>query len=590
MAKHIIIGAGLGGLYTASRLINKGIFSNDITIIDPRANKYTRPGHLSHELFSLVQHKTGINTDNHSPAHHIKELERQMYTQLIAKGVQFIQESFVRLQGETESQVKAVVTENEDGSQKGYPADFVFDCTGKEAYVAQAVNLYQQERGLPLAFNSSLLTGINPIPDHLIAHVFIPGNHQLRDFINLDMKKNSKVVPKHYMNGSPQKNIAARKELKALGWPYEAFPTFYTYPQAGTQKVCLYMETPPDLTIEQHSAWIKLLLCIYSNGSINSYTELNPSKKYEKKPRIVGFKINHYLLNKVILETADLPTILIGFDALKGSDYRRANGVTSGIKCCELMLKHIIIRNGSIQSIDVDAIEQVIFKYINDTHKTSLDLSSRQKAIENGYDYFSKIYAEAAKGLPQSEQVKKQKYQSIASELAYQSGLNQFYALENRNKSAIASIEVLNKCLASLLIANKNMPANQTQAHYDINNKLQSIINMLRLEIAALSINETLENNNMSYTQLITLFENIKENFKQLEGSFAKRVVQHKSEDILEWLKQREASAPKNHTKLELNSAMLLPLLFSGLPRNTPTRSNLPFFAPPLQIPSPEIY
>lgn len=59
MSKYVIIGAGLGGLYTAHRLINKGISPKDILVIDPRAGRYTRPGHLHKQEFQTIAAKTG---------------------------------------------------------------------------------------------------------------------------------------------------------------------------------------------------------------------------------------------------------------------------------------------------------------------------------------------------------------------------------------------------------------------------------------------------------------------------------------------------------------------------------------------------
>ncbi len=289
MVKHVVIGAGLGGLYTVARLLNYGVALEHIIVIDPRANHYTRPGHLSVDVFSLFQEKTGIRTDNYSSAHHIKELERQMYAGLDSIDVQFIKERFIALQEQTSNQSKAVITEKEDGTHGIYPADVVFDCTGKPAHVAQAVNRYQQEAGFGPFFYSSLLTDLNPDTDHLIAQVHIANNSDLLNFFPL-LTTTEHTEPKHYRQGTAEKNIETREQLKALGWPYEAFPAFYTYPQEGTDKLCLYMETPPDLTVELQPAWITLLLRIYSNDKVNEYTELEPSQKYEKKPRILGFK------------------------------------------------------------------------------------------------------------------------------------------------------------------------------------------------------------------------------------------------------------------------------------------------------------
>lgn len=528
MPNYVIVGAGLGGLYTASRLINKGIDPKDITIIDPRAGNYTRPGHLNRNAFMLVSLLSGIKTNNHSTAQHIKELERIMYGELQSKNVHFVTEQFIKLQPKTDNQAKAVITKMDNGSQGVYPADFVFDCTGRDAHVAQAVNTYQETLSMEPVFKSTLLVDTNPITDHLFAQVLIPQYHFLNSFI---------ASPHPIPSKTNQKNIEAREQLQDLGWSYEAFPSFYSYPQREKDKICLYMETPLNLPKEQRQAWIKLLLSIYSNGQVMDYKELNPSRKYGEKPRIMGFKSEPHLLNKVIFQSDDLPTVIIGFDALKGFDYRLAHGATSGINCCEMMLQLITINEGNIEHIKSDAIEKELFNYIKGSYKGGIIecLKSRQNAIEKGYAYFSKTYAAAAEKLPQSQSAQKQHYRVTAGELAYQGAIAQFSVLESRNKSALASLKTLNKCLSLLIRARQYLPSSETTALHDINAKLHSIINHLRLEMAALNIDPI-----FAGTRVKTLCEKIKSNMEQLEGSFASTLVRNKANELIEQIAKHQ--------------------------------------------------
>jgi hypothetical protein len=532
MSKHVIIGAGLGGLYEANRLINKGVKPENIVIIEKnKENHYTRPGHLNCSTFSLVTNNTGIQTD-HSPAHHIKELERVMYHQLRRFNVEFIHEEFIGLQAKSETNEKGVITRRKDNSQGIYPADYVFDCTGNKALVAQAVNALQENK--KPAFETTQLVDVNPIPDHLVAQVLIPDYYVLRDFLAAD----GQAVPPSIQQKTPQKNIEIREKLNALGWTYEAFPTFYKFSQGQKDKVCLYMETPPGLDKNQHRSWMQLLLDIYSNGKITDYTELKPSKKYGEKPRIVGFKSLPHVLNKVIHEADNLPVVVMGFDALKGFDYRLAHGVTSGVECCERMLKHLTIDDGSIQSIDASSVEKETFDYIKGTHKDNLTsmLDARQTAIANALEYFNEIYEKAANELPPSENIKKRQYQSIAGQLAYQASILSFSKLENRDGEAIASLLILNNCLGLLIRARTVMPANAVIEHHDINKKLEHVIYLLRTEINQFDIEQTITSGNAR--RLRNLFREIQANFQSLEGNFASHTVQNKAKVILTRIEQ----------------------------------------------------
>ncbi|WP_367605805.1 NAD(P)-binding protein [Legionella sp. W05-934-2] len=440
MATHVIIGAGLGGLYEATRLLNLGVNAKNIVIIEKRPeNNYTRPGHLNHETFEIVSYNTGIETP-HSEAHHIKELERELYRNLKDLKVSFIDEEFIGLQAETETKVKGVITLKKDNSFGVYPADYVFDCSGRKAAVVQAVNEYQQSINAGPVFETQSLVAINPIPDHIVAHVIIPNNDSLLTYVPIQ----DTSMPLNVQRSSLQRNIEIREKLLALGWYYETFPTFYTYSQGS--KVCLYMEAPANLDQNQQRDWMKLLLDIYSDGKINDYTELKPSRKYGVKPRIVGFQSIPYVLNKVIHESKCLPTVIVGFDALKGFDYRLAHGVNSGITCFEHVIQNITVKDGSIQSIDALAIENKTFEFINGQYKESLTsmLRGREKCISSGIDYFSDIYEKAATTLPNLNEDKKNEYQLIAGNLAYKGVKEQFSQIATRERSPVLSLEALN--------------------------------------------------------------------------------------------------------------------------------------------------
>lgn len=558
MTKNIIVvGAGLGGLYTASQLVGKGVTPESITIVDRRAGRYTRPGHLNSDSFDLVTEHLGIRTP-HSKAQHIKELERIMYEELLKDGVQFINEPFLRLQSKTDHQAKGIVTQKTEDEEGIYPAEFVFDCTGREALVAAAVNRHQENTGAEPFFKSTPLVDINPITDHLVAQVLIPESHLLTNFLNPEVTLKS--LPSDYRSKTAEENIEALEQLQALGWPYETFPTFYFHSQESKNKVCLYMETPPDLPKEQQSAWIKLLLSIYSNGRINDYKELKPSQKYGEKPRIMGFKSQPHLLNAVVYKSPSSPTVLIVFDALKGFDYRRAHGVNSGIYCCNLMFNNIKVKNGSIQYVDKDSIERAIFSYINSGYKASIEtlLNSRQRAIENGYRYFSNRYAAAANNLPLSQIAKTEHYKAIASDLAYKAAIVHFKALDSRNKSMTSSLHALNKCLRLLIRAFKDFPPAikyfpsvfNMHAYRDICIKLRWVTNEIDLELVALDKDEIVEIDRMKF-----LINGIQNNFEQLDGTtFANPTILEKCHETLTYLNQKARLRPSRSFVLPIFS------------------------------------
>lgn len=560
MSKHIVVGAGLGGLYLANRLINQGVKPENIVIIEKREeNHYTRPGHMVCETFGIVANNLGIPTP-HSPAHHIKELERVMYENLRKLPIEFIDETFVALQPQTETQPKGVITCARDGTQHTYPADYVFDCTGTKARVAQAVNDYCQTTNAEPAFKTGALVDINPIPDHLIANVIIPNYRLLPNF----MPQNAESVPANLRQSSAAKNIEAKERLSALGWPYEAFPSFNCFPTGiGKDKVCVYMETPPDLPKAQHREWIQLLLDLYSDGRVKDYAELKPSRKYGEKPRFVGFKISPYVVNKVIHESENLPSVIMAFDSVKGYDYRIAHGVSSGIICCESLLSNMTITDGRIQRIDSIAIERETFEYINGKHKNQLTsiLTTRQEAIDNALDYFSEMYEKAARELPQDETAKAQGYQAIARQLAYQAAMTQFAKLDARERQPVKSLGLLNKCVRLLTRAHTLLQDCETPEKQDISEKLQGVVDSLVTEITAFDIEPELTEDDDRNARLNNLFKSIQKNAEQLAITPASQSIQDKAQQTVQKISLHQGEVNRRRPSITLDLAQLGPIL-----------------------------
>ncbi|RAP37907.1 hypothetical protein B1207_02650 [Legionella quinlivanii] len=529
MSKIIIIGAGLGGLYTANRLINEGIHPDNIVLIDRRSGIYTRPGHIKKSTFSKVQEKTGIDTSDHSPACHIKELERFMYTSLQSKGCLFLNETFIGMKPGEASQECGVITVASDGIQHIYPASYVYDCSGKTGIVARAVNEYQQKQNLDKVFVSRPLVDINPIPDHLIAQIIIADPNSIKNFYNLS---SANPVPSYYKrHKSAEQSIATREALQDLGWHYDAFPTFYVHSREAKGKVCAYMEAPHDLSDAKQSEWVNLLLGIYSNGRISSYTPLKSPVKYETKPRIEGFTNEIHVLNRATFKSNALPAVLVGFDALKGTDYRSASGVDSGIDCFEIMLKHTKINKGTIETIDFKSIEDEVFMFIDGLYRSDLTVlqQSRQQSIYNGHNYFSHLYESAATKLSSSDSIKKKHYTHIAARLAVQAASARFTAFESREtEDPLTSLEILNKCLKSLIRVQSLLPANETEEYYQNNERIQKVIQSIRLELDLLDLDSLLAGESSHIQRLSRFCKRLKQNFSSLMGNFAFNTIQKK--------------------------------------------------------------
>ena len=480
MKKIVIIGAGPGGLYTAARLIkNNAVEKDNITIIDPRAGEYTRPGHLFSLIFKSVGKMTGVSMESVSSACHIKELERFLHTSLKTQGLSFVKETFVGIHGATDNQPKGAVTKKENGKESIYEADYIFDCSGTTGQVAQAVNRYLESIGEQPFFSSSSLVTHNTITDHLLAHVSIPNYDNIKNLLNLEQP-----VPDFIQKKDIETNIELREKLQAMGWHYEAFPTFYFAHQKDTTKVCLYMETPVNLPKEKQSDWIKLLLSIYSENKITDYSELKKSSKYDKKPRIMGFKVQPHYLNKAIFEKEQLPTVIVGFDALRGVDYRYQNGFDDGTVSFNIMMKHFTFASGSIERINSIKLQHDVFENLKGFAVLVNKLQKlRHDSNIQGHKYFFKIYHHALKNSPNLSKEIKQKYQLIAGELAYQYCKMSYPLVNDKNGERIDLIHTLNFFLRCLLYAQEYLPAENTVAHHDINRKLQSLVKEISKEI-----------------------------------------------------------------------------------------------------------
>jgi thioredoxin reductase len=91
MSRVVIVGSGPIGLFTAIRLKQLGV--QHVTVLDPRAGTYTRPGILDEKVFRKVEEELKCKI-SYSASRHIKDLERSLYKIARQHHVEILQEKF----------------------------------------------------------------------------------------------------------------------------------------------------------------------------------------------------------------------------------------------------------------------------------------------------------------------------------------------------------------------------------------------------------------------------------------------------------------------------------------------------------------
>ncbi len=175
--KIVIAGAGSIGLYLAIQFVQRGIAPKNILILDPRLGKYTRPGHLDHEIFlTIIGRIPALQTElTLDKQKHIKDLERMLYRQAEILGIDMRQGSFVEVDLE-----RGIVSFKQKQTEQGSAladevmvqvhCEFLFDATGPKRVVLNAVNERAQIEGKNIIFKEIFLKE-NPSKQQKMASV-----------------------------------------------------------------------------------------------------------------------------------------------------------------------------------------------------------------------------------------------------------------------------------------------------------------------------------------------------------------------------------------------------------------------------------
>lgn len=336
----VVIGAGPAGLYFVNKLLKAGVSTDDIAMYDPREGTYTRPGQLSMVVFSRIEQGLEEVLWSDQDAH-IKDVERKLYEKAKTAGVKIEKKRFVRLQQDAEQ--PGIIVADGEGKEEFVEADYVFDCSGQARVVIQAVNRLCPES--PLIMEKIIDV---PVATHFLAHVRMDTAQTLK-LLETPMSPGKLPVIK-----SPLSFSRSLVKLRELGWTHFKFPHCYAAPspKEGSDKTCLYLQAPDNLSKESYDAWVQTVLECYIDGSVH-YEKLAPSRKYTHKPRFVAFKMHAQALADVGYQGKDLPSVVALGDAQIDFNYVLGHGLDDGLSGIDILFEQMVITSDGI-SVDLN--------------------------------------------------------------------------------------------------------------------------------------------------------------------------------------------------------------------------------------------
>jgi len=357
---YVIIGAGPAGLYAAIKLWQAGI--RDLVIYDPRAGNYTRPGHLSYSAFQKAEDGIGIYFWPYGQKGHIKDLEKQLYSQATRLGIRIENKRFIKLK-EKDATAAGVIVADSDDREEFIASDYVFDCTGARRLVINDVNRLSAEPPFKLVTITE-----PPVTNNFLAYVKVG---EESDWYRID----NHIGPNINLATMPPLDYARSViKLRALGWNESALPFCYGA-YFGKGKACIYFQAPDHLEKANYDLWVQTVLESYIKPV---HYEHLPEKK--PKPRFMSFSVEAKSLNRVSYKGKNLPTVIGLGDVQIDLDYKLAHGIYDGMKRIDALFSHLEIIDGNIYYFDPDEYLSTIEGLMRD-HKEAIARSAERQRI-----------------------------------------------------------------------------------------------------------------------------------------------------------------------------------------------------------------
>ena len=339
MENIVIVGAGPIGLYIAIKLRQMGV--ENVTVIDPRADKYTytRPGRLNPGVFSFLKYHIGTKIKESSSLH-IKDVERSLFDIAIAAGVHIQRLGFIKF-----SANGMVVSDAKE--EISLPCDFAIDASGSNRVLITEINKQTVEP----YFSIQPITNVR-IKNHFIAYVKMSAQ---------DAKLISEAL-RSPITDHLQHTLMLEYLRTVFGWPEYSEPGF-TLVELDKGKVCLYFETPPELKEDQQDNWLNALLKLVAGNDSISFEKIEP-KNDRKKPRFTPFTVDPKKVLPLIFDATEATpvTVVPVGDAQIEPDYRTGEGIISGIKRANALLNAMIISDGKLFFLDTAQYETDIIE------------------------------------------------------------------------------------------------------------------------------------------------------------------------------------------------------------------------------------